>query len=526
MQRYQNAAQDALGNVIQGMSVSVFLKGTLTPATIYSDNGITSIPNPVTTDALGTFFFYAADGRYDLQFSKTGLPTTQLLDVLLADPAQILLNIAEFGGASGASAAVNTAALQAAIARAVALGKGGVEIGPGGTWALTAGTNWIARDIAIIGRGKPILDFSAGAGLGFVLDAGGVGANIRGMRIENFIFKGGPAITDIFYSRGCVASYFKDLEAREGTATGFAIKFAVLNTYVNCRVSNDSLAMTTSPAVYFSLDNDGTAGHRCQTNLFVDCDASGKGATSVATGFKLIDATSNVFKSGTAESVLRGIDIAAACRLNSFDGMDLEGNASEDLVDAGTGTIYNGVNSIGGGAAAAVQLTGHGATFTGGAYAVVSLGAASTDTSFYGVGFASAFGLTGTGTFKRYGCYTVDGAGLRNGTLADVIGQFVSSIGVAGLPNIKGTGNTVPITGAATPLFSTPFTGMWIARDSTSAGIAIGTTDSGVPEVTVLSNTIPATVAFSMVAGIVNARTTAGTANRNINAFAIATTGG
>jgi Chaperone of endosialidase len=86
MQKYPNVTQDALGNVIQGMSVTVFLKGTQTLATLFSDNGVTGIPNPVTSDALGTFFFYAANGRYDLQFTKTGLPTTQLLDVLLFDP--------------------------------------------------------------------------------------------------------------------------------------------------------------------------------------------------------------------------------------------------------------------------------------------------------------------------------------------------------------------------------------------------------------------------------------------------------
>lgn len=436
------------------------------------------------------------------------------------------ISIKDFGGSAGASAATNTTALTNAIAEAVARGKGGVDIGPGGTWAFTAGTNYATRDIAIIGVGKPILDFSAGTGVGFKLDAGGSGANIRGMKVKNFIFKGGPSITDIFYHRGIVGSIFEDLEAREGTDTGFALKFGVLNTYINLRVSNDSLTMTTTPAISFSLDTDGTAGNRMQANTFINCDSSGKGASSTSTGFKLIDATLNVFKGGTAESVKRGIDIAAACRLNTFEGVDLEHNADEDIVDAGTGTVYNGVSSAGGGANAGTQITGDGATFTGGAYAIVDLGSGSTDTTFTGVGFASAGGLTGTGTYKRYGCYTLDSSGLRDGTLDDVTGQFVSSIGVAGKPNIKAAGNIVPITGSDTPLFSVAFSGMWIARDSTSGGIAIGTCDPGVPEITVLSNTIPATVVFSMVTGIPNARTTAGTTNRNIACFAIATSGG
>lgn len=86
MQRYQNAALDALGNVIQGMTVSVFLQGTQTLATIFSDNGVTLKANPTTTDALGNFFFYAANAHYDIQLTKTGLPTTQYLDIILFDP--------------------------------------------------------------------------------------------------------------------------------------------------------------------------------------------------------------------------------------------------------------------------------------------------------------------------------------------------------------------------------------------------------------------------------------------------------
>lgn len=95
MQRYTNVAQDALGNIIQGMSVSVFLQGTQTLATIYSDNGITVKPNPTITDALGTFFFYAANAHYDLQLTKTGLPTTQLLDILLFDVASSVSTISQ-----------------------------------------------------------------------------------------------------------------------------------------------------------------------------------------------------------------------------------------------------------------------------------------------------------------------------------------------------------------------------------------------------------------------------------------------
>ena len=50
-------------------SVTVYLYGTTTLATIYSDPNRTPKTNPFTAAADGTYFFYALDGRYDLKFS-------------------------------------------------------------------------------------------------------------------------------------------------------------------------------------------------------------------------------------------------------------------------------------------------------------------------------------------------------------------------------------------------------------------------------------------------------------------------
>lgn len=52
-------------------NVSVFVGGTglSTPASIFSDNGVTSKLNPFQTDSLGNFDFYVADGSYDITFS-------------------------------------------------------------------------------------------------------------------------------------------------------------------------------------------------------------------------------------------------------------------------------------------------------------------------------------------------------------------------------------------------------------------------------------------------------------------------
>jgi parallel beta-helix repeat protein len=87
VQKYQNAIQDIKGNAVAGATVAVYLYGTLTPATIYSDNGSTVIPSSsVTTDSTGEFYFYAANGRYTLSITASQFVAEQVTDVYLYDP--------------------------------------------------------------------------------------------------------------------------------------------------------------------------------------------------------------------------------------------------------------------------------------------------------------------------------------------------------------------------------------------------------------------------------------------------------
>jgi hypothetical protein len=72
MQLYEDNAQDLYGNARPSVSVLVSYEGS--PATIYSDNGVTPKANPLTTGAGGSFSFYAANGVYTLtagEISKT-----------------------------------------------------------------------------------------------------------------------------------------------------------------------------------------------------------------------------------------------------------------------------------------------------------------------------------------------------------------------------------------------------------------------------------------------------------------------
>lgn len=95
MQQRQNEITGRRGGgpllPIAGASVTVYVRnedgsnGSL--ATLYSDNGVTGRSNPLTTDQLGSYSYYAADGRYNEVISGAGIDTRTISDVLLEDPA-------------------------------------------------------------------------------------------------------------------------------------------------------------------------------------------------------------------------------------------------------------------------------------------------------------------------------------------------------------------------------------------------------------------------------------------------------
>lgn len=69
-----------------GATITVFLTGTTNLAEVFSDNASTPLTNPFTADVFGYWFFYALNGRYDIQISGGGLDVGWTVgDVLLAD---------------------------------------------------------------------------------------------------------------------------------------------------------------------------------------------------------------------------------------------------------------------------------------------------------------------------------------------------------------------------------------------------------------------------------------------------------
>lgn len=76
-------------------TITVFIYGTSTPATIYSDNTVpTPMANPFTADTAGQWTFFANNGQYTVQASGTGFASPVVLGtVQLTDPLSTGFNL-------------------------------------------------------------------------------------------------------------------------------------------------------------------------------------------------------------------------------------------------------------------------------------------------------------------------------------------------------------------------------------------------------------------------------------------------
>jgi hypothetical protein len=89
MQRYFDAVQNRAGEALVGASVTVYIGGTTTPATLYSDNGVTPTANPLTTNVDGEYAFYAANGTYTLVITATNYDSETKPGTVLFDPTDV-----------------------------------------------------------------------------------------------------------------------------------------------------------------------------------------------------------------------------------------------------------------------------------------------------------------------------------------------------------------------------------------------------------------------------------------------------
>jgi len=134
MQKYQDVVSKPNGDIVVGASVLVQTYPAGVTSTIYSDDGVTAATNPLTTDSLGGFAFYAPNGRYQLVISGAGITQRTVTDVLLEDITDVY--VSNFGVLGlGNDAAIMQAAIDSVVgtsARLIIPGNTTVQLGSTG----------------------------------------------------------------------------------------------------------------------------------------------------------------------------------------------------------------------------------------------------------------------------------------------------------------------------------------------------------------------------------------------------------
>lgn len=143
---YTSSTATPVQRSFPGCTVDVFFTGTTNRPTIYSNSaGTVSLTNPFTANGNGFFFFYAANGEYDVQESGGGLPAPWTIgDILLnsnsANP-DVPVSLVDFG-CKGDGSTNDTVCVQTAI--------NSVQ-GSGGTLLVNAGKNFCIGTVFITG---------------------------------------------------------------------------------------------------------------------------------------------------------------------------------------------------------------------------------------------------------------------------------------------------------------------------------------------------------------------------------------
>ncbi len=144
---YFNSVLKDTGVPIQA-TITVYLAGTLTLATIYSDAaGLILKDNPFQSDVLGRFQFFAAADLYDLEISGTGITTYTIENLAVGCPASEMptgINAANIANGAVSNTEFQyldgvTSGIQAQINAKWTLGTLGVANGGTGLATLAAG---------------------------------------------------------------------------------------------------------------------------------------------------------------------------------------------------------------------------------------------------------------------------------------------------------------------------------------------------------------------------------------------------
>jgi len=164
-----------------------------------------------------------------------------------------------------------------------------------------------------------------------------------GVKIFDLQISGNANTADALFITGCHHSYFSRLDLRNCTGAGLHTQFAVVNSYDNIQCSNNNGAFTQQPANGMLFDQI-DATHQTTASTVNNPIVEGVSGS----GIKLTGTEGMLFLAGTSEGNSRGVEVTISVNnRNTFDGLDLETNATEDILDAGVSTEYRNLFSTG-----------------------------------------------------------------------------------------------------------------------------------------------------------------------------------
>lgn len=297
MQRYVNFIASTTSTsstlmVLSNATCTVYVAGTSTAATLYSDNGITPLANPFLSSSTGQVAFYAANGTYDLVVSKIGYLTVTIsaieLDDLLAPSGSNSVGYLPAGtgavsrtvqsklresvsvkdfGAVGDGVTDDTAAIQAAITAVKNTSK--QLFFPAGSYRVTSSLVMDAVGMSFIGAGGGGNARSSTGSAGVV----GTGNNVSATQIIGD-FNGGAVIR--IKAQGCIVSNMTIARSASAYAASFAVTDAGVMVCPNDAVGyqtarkayllNLRVMNTNGDGILFANDVVNSMAENCEVN--------------------------------------------------------------------------------------------------------------------------------------------------------------------------------------------------------------------------------------------------------------------
>lgn len=299
MQRYFDSVQDASGNAVKGASIAVYnAQGAL--ATLYSDNGVTPIANPLTSDGTGQYAFYAANGTYSTTTSSAGLIAKTEPGIVLFDPLDVGTYSAKSFGAVGDGVANDTAAIQAAIN---AIGSKGGTVSLGAAHKITATLDIPYSNISLAGLGADrshdvgTQGALAGTKLIWAGSSGGTMVQFRSPEGASNQKLTGGGVRNVYFDCAGLANYAVDIVSRNsgvyenlhfnepliaGVHTNVATTLGEARDTQENYFRNLSARCLLNASGLFLLE--GGVGANTSLNTFVGCRVTIKNGTGFALG--------------------------------------------------------------------------------------------------------------------------------------------------------------------------------------------------------------------------------------------------